>query len=330
MRNRTSLRLARRRLLAGAALSPALAWAQPSWPGGRAVSMVVAFPPGGQADVSARPTAAAMERALGVAVPVVNRPGASGALGNAFVARAPGDGHTLLMALSSMLILPEADRIHGRQPQYEVEQLAPIARITSDPTVLVVGADAPWRTLEDFIADARRRPGAISYSSAGNFSALHTPMAMFAASAGLDMLHVPFQGGGPALTALLAGQVNALASGTGPVMQHIQSGRLRALASWAAARQPGLSDVPVFAERGLPDVQYTIWAGVFAPATTPEPLRELVRAAVARAAQDADAARALATAGSPIAYLDGSAFARFVAEDHARLVAVARRIGRVE
>jgi len=317
----------RRVLLAGAA--PA-AWAQTAWPGGRSVTMVVAFPPGGQADVSGRPIAAAMERALGVAVPVVNRPGASGALGNAFVARAAPDGMTLLMALSSMLILPEADRIHGRTAQYEVEQLAPIARVTSDPTVLVVPAAAPWRSLEELVADARRRPGEISYSSAGNFSALHTPMAMLTAAAGIELLHVPFQGGGPALTALLGGTVQALASGTGPVMQHIQGGRLRALATTGTERVPGLPDVPTMAEAGFPDVVYFIWAGVFVPAATPPPLREAIRAAVARAAQDADAGRALATAGSPIAYLDGEAFEAFVREDAARLIPAVRRIGRVE
>jgi tripartite-type tricarboxylate transporter receptor subunit TctC len=334
MRNPRRITLVRRRLLAGAAVAGGAASgalrAQTPWPGGRSVTMVVAFPPGGQADVSGRPTAAALERLLGVAVPVVNRPGASGALGNAFVARAPADGLTLLMALSSMLILPEADRLHGRAPQYEVEQLAPIARITSDPTVLVVPAASPWQSLAELVADAKRRPGAISYSSSGNFSALHTPMAMFTAAAGIDMLHVPFQGGGPALTALLGGTVQALASGTGPVMQHIQGGRLRALATTGTARVPGLPDVPTMAEAGFPDVVYYIWAGVFVPAATPEATRELIRAALARAAADTDAQRALATAGSPIAYLDGAAFEAFVREDAARLIPAVRRIGRVE
>ena len=317
----------RRHLLAGAALPAA---AQPAWPGGRSVTMVVAFPPGGQADVSGRPIAAAMERVLGVAVPVVNRPGASGALGNAFVARAAPDGLTLLMALSSMLILPEADRMNGRAAQYEVEQLAPIARVTADPTVLVVPAASPWRSLADLAADARRRPGEISYSSAGNFSALHTPMAMFTAAAGIDMLHVPFQGGGPALTALLGGTVQALASGTGPVMQHIEGGRLRALATTGTERVAGLPDVPTMAEAGFPGVVYSIWAGVFVPAATPAPLREQIRAVVARAAADADATRALATAGSPVAYLDGAAFEAFLREDSSRLIPAVRRIGRVE
>ena len=267
---------------------------------------------------------------MGVAVPVVNRPGASGALGNAFVARAAADGLTILMALSSMLILPEADRMNGRVAQYEVEQLAPIARVTADPTVLVVQASSPWRSLAELVADARARPGAISYSSAGNFSALHTPMAMFTGAAGIDLLHVPFQGGGPALTALLGGTVQALASGTGPVMQHIQGGRLRALATTGTVRVPGLPDVPTMAEAGFPDVLYLIWAGVFVPATTPPALREQIREAVARAAADADAARALATAGSPVAYLDGPAFEAFIREDSARLIPAVRRIGRVE
>ena len=331
MRNPRRIVLARRRLLASAvAASATPAMAQASWPGGRSVTMVVGFPPGGQADVSGRPFAAALERAIGAPVPVVNRPGASGALGNAFVARAAPDGLTVLMALSSMLILPEADRIHGRIAQYEVEQLAPIARITSDPTVLVVPASAPWRTLAELVADAKRRPGEISYSSAGNFSALHTPMAMFTAAAGIDMLHVPFQGGGPALTALLGGTVQALASGTGPVMQHIQGGRLRALATTGNARVPALPDVPTMAEAGFASVLYYIWAGLFVPAATPPALREQIRAACARAAADADAVRALTTAGSPLAYLDGAAFEEFLRDDGTRLIAAVRRIGRVE
>jgi tripartite-type tricarboxylate transporter receptor subunit TctC len=335
MRNPRRIMLVRRRLLAGVAVvggvaSGGLQAQAPAWPGGRSVTMVVGFPPGGQADVSGRPFAAALERVIGAPVPVVNRPGASGGLGNAFVARAPGDGLTVLMALSSMLILPEADRIHGRVAQYEIEQLAPIARVTADPTVLVVPAASPWRNLGELAEDAKRRPGAISYSSAGNFSALHTPMAMFTAAAGIDMLHVPFQGGGPALTALLGGTVQALASGTGPVMQHIQAGRLRALATTGATRVPGLPDVPTMAEAGYPDVLYLIWAGLFVPASTPAALREQIRAAAARAAEDVDAQRALNTAGSPLAYLDGPAFEAFIREDAARLIPAVRRIGRVE
>ena len=318
----------RRAVLAGGLALPTLARAQ-EFPG-RPVSMVVAFPPGGQADVVARPVAAALERHWHQPVPVVNRAGAAGEIGNAFVARAAPDGVTLLMALSSLAILPEAARLFGRAPAYEVDQLAPIALFTADPTLLVVPAAAPWQTVEEFVADARARPGQISYSSAGNYSALHVPMAMLATAAGIDLLHVPFQGGAPALTALLGGQVQALASGPGPVAPHLREGRLRALAGWGAARPAGMPAVPTLMERGFPDAEYYIWAGVFAPAGTPPPVREALRRAMAAVAADQETGAALAAGGNALDYRDGAAFADFVRTDSARLVRAVRRIGRVE
>lgn len=315
---------------AGAAALPVLpAAAQAPFPA-RAVTMVVAFPPGGQADIVARPVAAALERIWRQPVPVVNRAGAGGAIGNAFVVRAAPDGYTLLMALSSLSVLPVADELFGRPPAYTVDQLAPIALMTADPTVLVVPADSPWRTLEELVEDARRRPGAIAYASAGNYSTLHVAMAMFTVAAGIDMLHVPFSGGGPAMTALLGGQVQALSSGPGPALPHVRSGRLRALASWGAQRIPGFEDVPTFIERGFRDVEFYIWAGVFAPAATPAPVQERIRASLAEAMGAEELRRALAAAGSPPDFRDGEAFRRFFAADSARLEAAVRRIGRVE
>jgi tripartite-type tricarboxylate transporter receptor subunit TctC len=258
----------RRHFVAAGCALPAIVRAQAEWPT-RAVQMVVAFPPGGQADISARPLAAALERQLRQPFPVVNRPGAGGSVGNASVARAAPDGHTLLVALSSLAMLPEADRLHARPPAYELEQFVPIARITADPTVLVVPASSPWRSIEDLTQAARAAPGTIPYSSAGPYSTLHVAMEMFAAEANIRLLHVPYQGGGPALTALLSGTVQALASGPGPVLPHVREGRLRALASWGEARAPGFEDVPTFRERGLANVLFYIWAGVFAPVATP-------------------------------------------------------------
>ncbi len=322
----------RRDILAGAAglaLAPGLAMAQGDYPS-RPVQMVVAFPPGGQADIVARPVSAALERVWRQPVPVVNRGGAGGAIGNASVARAQPDGYTLLMALSSLAMLPEADRLNGRTPSYTVDQFAPIALITADPTVLVVRADAPWRTLEDLIEDARRRPGAITYSSAGNYSTLHVAMAMFAGAAGINMLHVPFQGGGPAMTALLSGTVQALSSGPGPALSQVRDGKLRALAQWGARRAPGFETVPTFQEKGFADVEFYIWAGVFAPAATPAPIQERLRAALRQAVQDDALKQALAAAGSPIDFREGEAFARFFREDSARLVRAVQRIGKVD
>ena len=296
----------------------------------RAVTMVVAFPPGGQGDVVARPIAAALERHWRQPVPVTNRPGASGEIGNASVARAAPDGHTLLLALASLPVLPAAARINGRAPAYEIDQFTPIALITADPTVLVVPAAAPWRTLEEFLADAKARPGQISYSSAGTYSTLHLPMAMLGGAAGVDLLHVPFQGGGPALTALLGGQVGALASGPGPATPHVRDGRLRALATWGARRLAGYEEVPTLGERGFPETEFYIWTGVFAPAGVPAPVLARLREGIAAAVRDPDAARALAASGNTLDHRDGEAFERFFKADTERLQRVVRALGKLE
>jgi tripartite-type tricarboxylate transporter receptor subunit TctC len=186
--------------------------AQATWPT-RTVNMIVPFPPGGQADLAARPVAAALEKILGHPVIVENRGGGGGSIGNAAAARAAPDGYTLLMSLSSLVVLPEADRLLGRQPAYEVSQLTPIARVLADPTLLAVPAGAPWKTLQDLIDDAKKRPGVIPYGSSGTYGTLHVSMEMFAAAAGVKLLHVPFQGAGPALKALLGARRAEIACG---------------------------------------------------------------------------------------------------------------------
>jgi tripartite-type tricarboxylate transporter receptor subunit TctC len=316
----------RRALLASLATLPAAAEEAP----GRAVTLVVAFPPGGQADVVARPVAAGLERLWHIPVPVVNRAGAAGEIGNAAVARAAPDGQTLLMALSSLAIIPAAARLFDRTPAYEIDQFIPVSLFTADPTLLAVPAASPWQRVEDLITAAQRQPGAISYSSAGPYSALHLPMAMLTKAAGIEMLHVPFQGGGPALTALLAGQVMAMASGPGPLTPHVRSGALRVLASWGAARIAGYEEVPTLIESGFPDCEFYIWAGVFAPAGTPAPMLTLLRRSLASVAADPEVLRALGASGNAVDYRDGESFADFFRDDSARLMQAVRRIGKVE
>ncbi|MEP6841161.1 MAG: tripartite tricarboxylate transporter substrate binding protein, partial [Bradyrhizobium sp.] len=209
----------RRELLKAAAALPLaqtvvsnFAFAQSPYPS-RNITMIVPFPPGGQADLAARPIAQALERILGKPVIVDNRAGGGGgSVGNAQAARAEPDGYTLCMTLSSLAVLPEADRLFDRPVSYEVSQFAPVARVLADPTLLAVPASAPWKTLQDFVDDAKKRPGQIPYGSSGPYGTLHVAMEMFAASAGIKLLHVPFRGAGPALTALLSGTVQALAS----------------------------------------------------------------------------------------------------------------------
>src|SRR4051794_40233394 len=227
-------------------LVPAIARAQAAYPS-RNITMIVPFPAGGQADLAARPVALALERILGKPVLVDNRAGGGGgSVGNAQAARAEPDGHTLLMTLSSLAVLPEADRLFERPVQYEVSQFAPIARVLADPTLLAVPASAPWKTLQDFVDDAKRRPGEIPYGSSGPYGTLHVAMEMFAASAGIKLLHVPFRGAGPALTALLGGTVQALASAPGTLKQQVDDGKMRVLANWGGAdrERSGPADLP--------------------------------------------------------------------------------------
>ncbi|MGJ4941656.1 Bug family tripartite tricarboxylate transporter substrate binding protein [Bradyrhizobium sp. HKCCYLS1011] len=306
------------------------ALAQDTYPS-RNITMIVPFPAGGQADLAARPVAVALQRVLGKPVIVDNRAGGGGgSVGNAQAARAEPDGYTLLMTLSSLAVLPEADRLFNRPVAYEVAQFTPIARVLADPTLLAVPASSPWKTLAEFVEDAKARPGEIPYGSSGPYGVLHVAMEMFAASADIKLLHVPFRGGGPALTALLGGTVQAMAAAPGTVKPQVDDGRLRVLANWGAERIPTFPDTPTFIELGHKDVEMYIWAGLFAPRALPQPIMTRLREAMAQATTSPEVVKSFEAAGSAVAYLDAPDFARFVATDSARLIAAVKRIGRVE
>ena len=295
----------------------------------RPVTMIVPFPPGGVADIVGRPLAVTMEKALHQPVVVVNREGAGGAIGMAAAAKAPADGYTILMALSSISIFPVSDRINGKEPTYELKDFAPIALITADPTVLVVRADSPYKTLKDFVAAAKANPGKINYSSSGVYGTLHVSMEIFANAAGVKLFHVPYKGGGPALTALLGGQVEALASGPAPAVGQIKAGKVRALASWSTQRLTLLPDVPTFKELGY-DAEFYIWSGVFVPAATPAPIVQKIRSAVKEAANSAEFKAAMEKVQTPVSYLDAPEFQKYWDQDAARLKVALQKIGRVE
>jgi tripartite-type tricarboxylate transporter receptor subunit TctC len=296
----------------------------------RPITVIVPFPPGGVADQTGRPLAAAMEKKLKQPLVLSNRQGAGGGVGMAAAAQARPDGYTLLMSLSSISILPEADKLFNRQPAYTIDQLAPIALIAADPTVMVVRADSPWKSVADFVADAKKRPNEIAYGSSGIYGTLHVAMAMFANAAGITMRHVPFTGGGPAVTALLGNNIQALASGPGPVLAQIKAGTLRPLASWGDKRLAVLPDVPTFKELGYKDVEFYIWAGLFAPKATPAPVMTTLRDAVRESVRDPDFIKTLDNLGSPVTYLDAPDFQKFWDADAARLAEAVKRIGKVE
>ena len=295
----------------------------------RPISMVAPFPPGGQADLMARPTAAAMEKILKSPVVVVNKTGAAGAVGMSFVAYSKPDGYTLLMALSSISIIPEADKLFDRKPAYTMDQLVPIGLISADPTIFVVRADRPWRSVKDFVEDTKKHPGQITYSSSGIYGTLHMAMEMFMHSAGIQLKHVPYNGAGPALTAILGGHVDALASAPAVVLPHIKAGKLRPLAGWGAKRVDALPDLPTFKELGY-DVEFYIWAGLFAPTGTPEPIMKKLRDTVRASVQDPEFKNAMAKLETPIAYLDAPEFQKFWDKDAKMLADAIKRVGKIE
>ncbi len=310
------------------ALAPVAALAQSDYPH-KPITMIVPFPPGGVADITARPVAEAMGRHLKQTIVVENKAGAGGGVGMQYVARARADGYTVLMALSSISIIPEADKVLGRDPMFQLKQLVPIARFTADPTVLAVRADSPWKGAKDFVEAARKAPGMIPYGSSGNYGTMHVPMEMLDAAAGVKMLHVPFTGAGPAVVALLGGQVDALSTGPSTIMGHLKGGKIRVLASWGESRHPALPDVPTLRELGY-DAQFSQWTGLFVPAGTPDAVVAKLREAAKAAVNDATFQSALAKVETPIQYLDQPQFQAFWDADAKKLASVVQQIGRVE
>ena len=294
----------------------------------RPITMFVAFPPGGVAELVGRPLAASMEKTLGQPVLIVNRPGAGGAVGTTAAAKAAPDGYTILMTLSSISIFPVSDPMQGRPAPYQISDFMPIALVTADPTVLVVSAASPYRTIQDFVAAARANPGKINYSSSGIFGTLHVAMEMFAGAAGIQLFHVPYQGGGPAVTALLGGQVQALASGPAAAVGQIKGGKMRALAGWGAKRLDLMPELPTFLELGYKDVEFYIWSAVVAPAAIPPNVQHRLRAAVRAAVADPQFTGAMAKVSTPISYLDAPEFKDFWVADAARLRKAVQKIGK--
>ena len=295
----------------------------------RPINIVAPFPPGGQADLMARPTAAAMEKILKSPVVVVNKTGAAGAVGMAFVANSKPDGYTLLMALSSISVIPEADKLFDRKPAYTMDQLIPIALVSADPTILVCRAERPWKSVKELVEDAKKRPDGIPYSSSGIYGTLHMAMEMLIHSAGIKLKHVPYGGAAPALTALLGGHVDCMAAGPAVVLPHIKAGKLRALAGWGEKRIAVLPELPTLKELGY-DAEFYIWAGMFAPKGTPEPIMKKLRDTVRAAMQDADFKTAMDKMETPIAYLDAPEFQKFWDNDAKMLADAIKRVGRIE
>lgn len=323
-----------RRALAGSCLIALIAMAvgpapaQEPYPT-RPISIVVAFPPGGLADNTARPVAAVLERLLKQPVAIINKAGAAGAVGNQSVATSKPDGYTLLMALVSVSVLPEVDKLFARPQNYTLDQLTGIARVNADPSMLVVRADAPWKTLKDLVEDAKKRPGEIVFTSSGLYGAAHIPMEMFIKAAGIKMRHLPTTGGGPMMNATLGGHAQLVMTPVSLAAAHVKAGKLRLLAHSGTAPVASFPEVPSFKSQGY-DVEYTAWAGLVAPKATPPHVIKILRDAMREAVKAPEVVSSHAKLETPIAYMDADEFNAWWAKDAARLAEVVKQIGKVE
>jgi len=303
--------------------------AQEAFPS-RTITIVNPYPPGGQADLSGRPFAAALAKILKQPVVLTNKSGAAGAVGMQSVAVAKPDGYTLLITVPSLHTLPEVDKLFGRPPTFTREQFVPIARLNADPLVVAVNAERPWKSMKEVLDDAKKRPGEIIFASAGLYGATHVPMEMILlAAGGLKMRHLPTAGGGPATTAVLGGHADLWASTIGPATPHIKSGKIRPLAVTSVKRHEFFPDVPTLKELGY-DVEYYLWIGLFAPKATPAPVVKVLREGTRAAVQDPEFRAALEKLSAPAAYQDADEFKAWLDGDAARLADVIKKIGKVE
>ena len=322
----------RRRFVAGsaataAALAARTSFAQEAYPS-RPVTFVNPFPPGGAADVVGRPLAAVMEPLLKQPVVMETKAGAAGAVGAQFVANAKPDGYTLLVHIVSISGFPEVDKLFGREPKFTRADFIPIARLTAGPMVLLVNDKQPYKNLKELVAEAKRRPNGIVFSSSGLYGALHLPTALFMKAAGIQMRHLPTAGGGPALTAILGDNAQVLVSSIAAASGHMKSGKLRALAAFGAKRAASAPDVPTLKELGY-DVEFSLWVGLFAPKGTPDAVVKRVREATKQAVENEQFKKAIHNIGDEVAYLDQPGFAKFWDADAKRVESAVKSIGKV-
>jgi tripartite-type tricarboxylate transporter receptor subunit TctC len=330
MPNQSSLNRRQFSLAAGLSLGSGLSWAQtPAYPN-KTVSLVVPFPPGGAVDQAGRAISQALFKVWKQPVVISTKAGAGGAIGMSTVANAPADGYTLLATHPSIIAVPEAERMFDRTPAVDRSNFAPLGLLVADPLVLVVKADSPWKTYEEFIADAKKRPDMIAYSSSGAYSAVHLPIEMLTHAAGIKLRHIPYSGGGPALTAVLGGVVAATAGAPAVLAPQIKAGELRALVTTGIKRPALLPDTPTAIELGFKDVEFYLWVGLFASAKTDEALTRLIRRDIGRAVQEPEFVQLMNKLGAPIDYRDGPAFTAFLDKDEERIKAAIKRIGKVD
>jgi len=290
----------------------------------RPIHLVVAIPPGGAPDIAARIIAERLSQTMGQAFVVDNKPGANGNIAAEFVAKAPPDGYTLLLGQDSIFVINPY--LYKKMPVDVRHALVPVSPVATNAFVLAINPSVPAKTFQEFIEIARKSNPPLTYASGGNGSQHHLMMEMLKQRAGIELMHVPYKGGAPATTATLAGETQVMFSGTS-VSPQVKAGKLRAIASSGAKRSEAFPDVPAIGEF-YPGYDATIWLGLFAPAGTPEPIMDRLRAEVGMALASPEVRQKLNTAGGlqPLA-LKPPEFAALIESDSAKYGKMVRELG---
>jgi tripartite-type tricarboxylate transporter receptor subunit TctC len=297
-------------------------WAQP-YPT-KPIRMVVNFPPGGVNDVTARVIAPPLSKALGQPVVIENKPGAGTTIGTDFVAKAPPDGYTLMVAASSTAIVPA---LYKSLPYDAKRDLAPVALIGSTTNYLVIGPNTPAKTVGELVEYARRNPGKLNYASSGNGSSTHLSVELMKQQANFFAVHIPYRGVGPAMAALLAGDVDFLFDAGPASLPAIRAGRARLLAVSTRARSPLYPDTPTLIESGFPDFDVDSWTGIMTTGGTPQPVVDRLAAELRTVVVLPEVVGAFEKLGMSVRFLGSREFADYYDQEIKRWGAAVRYSG---
>jgi tripartite-type tricarboxylate transporter receptor subunit TctC len=311
-------------LAAVAMLAASGAWAQPKYPD-RPIRVIVPFPPGGINDVVARPLLQKMGELLQGTMVIDNRAGAGGTIGATAAARAEGDGYTLLLgAASTMAVAPAMYTNPGYAPDKDFSSIGGMASV---PSVLLTAKIEKFKRLQDMVSAAKAAPGTLNFGSAGAGASQHIQMELLKSRLGINLTHIPYKGGAPAMTDLLGGQIDFMLEPVPTAIPNVQAKKLAGLAISKAERAAALPDVPTFQEAGVADFMVTTWFGLFAPATLPPAVARQLEAALAKTVQDPMLAKSMRERGIDPMPMDASEFSRFAARERERWKAVVQQSG---
>ena len=300
------------------------AFAQDTWPA-KPIRLIIPFPPSGGTDLLSRELAAAISAATKWVFVPDNRPGAGGNIGLEAAARAAPDGYTIAMGQTANLAVNPA--LYAKAPFDALKDFAPIALVSAQPLILVVAGQSPYRSIRDFVAAAKAKPGALNMGSPGNGTVGHIGGELFQRQAGVRCAHVPYKGAGPAVTDLMGGAIDFYFGNSQSVSPLVNSGRLRAIAVTSSRRMATFANVPTIAESGYPGFEAGTWSGLVAPIGTSKAIVDRINAEVVRALQRKDLLDRLAADGSEAMGGTPQRFAEHIRAEHAKWGAVIREAG---